>query len=96
MFMKNHNITLVLSALLLLAGAETSLRAQLVADGATATINGTSTNITDVLIIGTNGCCSVIFPCLGVNSPAGFAAKRPAILISSSGCWGFADRRFNP
>src|SRR6185295_10449604 len=37
----------------LLTGAP--LRAQLVADGATATINGSSTNITGVLTIGTNG-----------------------------------------
>src|ERR1044071_6215775 len=46
--------TLLCSALLLLASAS-DLSTQLVADGATAIINGTSTNITGNLTIGTNG-----------------------------------------
>ncbi len=52
--MKIKNHLLVLAALLL-ANTGGPLSAQLVADGTTAAINATSTNLTSDLIIGTNG-----------------------------------------
>jgi T5SS/PEP-CTERM-associated repeat protein len=45
----------ILFAVLLLAGAQVHLHAQLVADGTTAFINGTSVNLTGNLVVGTNG-----------------------------------------
>jgi T5SS/PEP-CTERM-associated repeat protein len=54
----------ILIAPLLLAGAQSTLRGQLVPDGATATISGFSTNLTGNLTIGTNG----IFTTLGITN----------------------------
>ena len=50
-----HPKTSIVLTALLVSMTVGSLRAQLVADGATATINATSTNLTGDLVIGTNG-----------------------------------------